>query len=271
MAAVSVSRITCPLCGRGERDKTLITFDTGKVHCHRCGRDKWREIRDALRDSGELPEHEQQPVAIRAPEPHHDGLADWAAECWQASRPLHSEALAYLAARACFIPPPDGDLHFHSRLKHGATGYVGPALVALVTDAVSNKPISLHRTWIRADGTKAPVTPARMLAAKHKARGGVIRLWPDDTVTYGLTIAEGIETALSVAHAFTPAWCVIDAGNMATFPVLSGIESLLIGADGDEVGRRAAQACAGRWLDAGREVAIAEPDLGHDWNDEAVA
>ncbi len=32
-----------------------------------------------------------------------------------------------------------------------------------------------------------------------------------------------------------------------------------------------AQDCAKRWITAGREVAIAEPDPGQDWNDEAAA
>ena len=66
----------------------------------------------------------------------------------------------------------------------------------------------------------------------------------------------GFETALSLAHAYTPAWACIDAGNLAAFPVLPGVESLVIGADNDPAGIRAAEACAERWTQAGREVHI---------------
>ena len=113
--------------------------------------------------------------------------------------------------------------------------------------------------------------PERMLAANHRAKGGVIRLWPDECITFGLAVAEGIETALSVAHAIAPAWACIDAGNLAGFAVLSGIDSLVIATDGDEVGRRAAKECAARWRRAGRQIAIVDPGDGRDWNNEATA
>jgi hypothetical protein len=130
--------------------------------------------------------------------------------------------------------------------------------------------MTLHRTWIQADGEKANVEPARLLLGKHRKAGGVIRLWPDDAVTTSLAIAEGIETALTVATARAPVWSVIDAGNMAGFPVLDGVESLLIAADHDSAGLSAAEQCAERWYRAGREVRIAKsPVPGEDLNDLA--
>jgi len=137
---------------------------------------------------------------------------------------------------------------------------------------VSREPLTLHRTWICANGDKAACDPPRMLLGNHRKAGGVIRLWPDDAVTTGLGIAEGIETALSLAHGFTPVWACIDAGNLAAFPVLEGIESLVIAADHDEAGISAANACATRWTDAGREVRIVMPDQAKtDLNDLARA
>lgn len=91
-------------------------------------------------------------------------------------------------------------------------------------------------------------------------RGGVIRVWPNEAVTRGLGIGEGIETALAAAHAFTPVWSVIDAGHMSKFPVLDGIESLVIFADHDDAGIKAARTCAQRWADAGRDVRIVLPE-----------
>lgn len=136
--------------------------------------------------------------------------------------------------------------------------------MGLITDAVTRQPLSLHRTWIQADGRKADVDPPRLLLGGHRKQGGVIRLWPDEAVTVGLGIAEGMETALSLAWAFAPVWACIDAGNLAAFPVLSGVEALTIGADNDAAGAAAAQECAARWATADDEVFItkqAENDL----------
>ena len=130
----------------------------------------------------------------------------------------------------------------------------------------------MHRTWIQANGEKADVKPTRMLLGGHSKAGGVIRLWPDEAVTHGLGVAEGVETALSLAHAFKPAWACIDAGNLARLPVLGGVESLLIAADHDEAGVTAAEACAQRWAEAGREAHIALPEARKtDFNDLARA
>ncbi len=51
----------------------------------------------------------------------------------------------------------------------------------------------------------------------HQKKGGVIRLWPDVEVTIGLALAEGIETALSAAIAFTPIWSTVDKDNLSDF------------------------------------------------------
>ncbi len=183
-----------------------------------------------------------------------------------------NDAFAYLMKRNCVIPPADGDLRYHPALKHPPSGMSLPALVALVTDIVTRKRIGMYRGWTCADGTKAAVDPPRMLLGGHRKAGGVIRLWPDDAVTTGLGIAEGIETALSLAHAFTPVWSVIDAGNLAAFPVLPGVECLTIAADHDDVGIAAAHACAERWTAAGREVRIVMADTPKaDMNDLARA
>jgi hypothetical protein len=198
-------------------------------------------------------------------------LSDFGRELWASCRRLDGDALDYLKARRCVIPPLDGDLRWHSGLHH-PSGYTGAALVALVTDAITCEPMTLHRTWIRGDGSKAPLDVPRMLLQGHRKAGGVIRLWPDEAVTYGLGIAEGIETALAAAHAFTPMWSCIDAGNLAAFPVLAGIEALTIFADNDASGKgqRAANECAERWA-SHAEVTIVEPThAGTDFADEVV-
>lgn len=143
--------------------------------------------------------------------------------------------------------------------------------MALVTDARDQeRRLTLHRTWINADGNgrKACVQPARLLLAGHAKAGGVIRLWPDCEVTRGLGVAEGIETALTLARGFTPVWSMIDAGNLAAFPVLRGIESLTVAVDHDPAGVKAFHTVAERWHGAGREARkVIAPHPGDDLND----
>lgn len=245
-------RQQCPECGRNDRDRTLgVRVDErgGVAHCFRC--------RYVETSAGEVRRPGQPPQAAAA---QHEVLSDYGHELWRATRPLAGEALAYLQARQCVIPPADGHLRWHPALKHPPSGAVAPALVALVSDAITGQPLTLARTWVRADGRKAGLDPSRMNLGGHRKAGGVVRLWPDESVTQGLGLAEGVETALSLAHAFTPVWACLDAGNLATMPVLAGVESVLIAADHDLAGTAAAEACGARWVSAGREASIVMPD-----------
>lgn len=190
------------------------------------------------------------------------GLQPWAQRLWDDSKPLSGMALAYLESRLCAIPPAGGDLRWHDAVKH-PSGYVGAALIGLVTHIVTNEPMSLHRTWITPNG-KAGLDKARLLIANHPVKHGVIRLWADDAVTNGLGIAEGIETALSLAHEYQPVWAAISATNMGDLPVLDGIESIMIAVDTDDAGQLAAQRLGHRWVQAGKEaftISVASGDL----------
>lgn len=172
---------------------------------------------------------------------------------------------AYLLSRKCALPPADGGLRHHDGLAHESGG-TWPAMVGLITNAITGEAMGWHRTWHTGAGGKAPVTKSKMALGPKK--GGVVRLWPDEFVTSGLAIAEGIETALSMAHDYKPVWSSLDAGNLADFPVLAGIETLVIGADNDPAGIKAASECANRWAAAGVEVQVIAPiEEGDDWND----
>jgi len=174
----------------------------------------------------------------------------------------------YLEHRHCALPPADSDLRYLPGNER-----FPPSLCALVTDCVTNEPMTLHFTRLAADGRgKAGTERDKTLLAGHPKAGGVIRLWPDEAVTHGLAIAEGLESALAAAHMFTPVWSTVDAGNMKRFPVLDGIEALTIFADNDLAGLDAARTCGRRWRDAGREVRVLKSrKLGHDVADEVAA
>ncbi|MBX5462975.1 MAG: toprim domain-containing protein [Steroidobacteraceae bacterium] len=258
----------------------ITTDERGTISfCHRCH--YWRsEWRAACRKCGTLFELVSDPDGTIGTCPHCGDTSarterlhieptrvtraeplDWsprAEAIWRRTRPLAgSLGEVYLRHRGCRLPPADGDLRYLP-----PTGSHPPTLCARVTDAVTARPLSLHFTRLAPDGrSKAGTGRDKLLLAGHRKRGGVIRLWPDEAVTYGLGIAEGIETALAAARLYTPVWACIDAGNLAALPVLPGIECLAIYADHDDAGTRAAQECARRRKAADREVVIYRPRM----------
>jgi phage/plasmid primase-like uncharacterized protein len=122
--------------------------------------------------------------------------------------------------------------------------------------------MSLHFTDLHDDGTHR-----KRLLKSHAKAGGCIKLWPDESVTLGLGIAEGVETALTLAHGYQPVWAAIDSANLATLPVVGGIESLVIAEDGDKAGKDACEELARRWSLAEREIAIIKSPANADLND----
>ena len=261
--SVGQYRITCPHCGKGPNDKSAgITINSdlsGVIHCFRC---QYVEYRKNDRSTPRRESFKQLTPSTSAAK--RTTLSDWGWAIWNQSSPVGGTAAQYLKSRRCTLPPKDGHLRWHPNLKH-PIGYVGPALVALVTNALTGTALSLHRTWITETG-KASVSPPRMQLAGHSLVSGVIRLWPDDFVTSGLGIAEGIETALSLAHGYQPVWSVIDANHMASMPVIRSVEVLMIAKDNDSAGRKAAIACAKRWSAAGKKVLITT-QAANDMND----
>lgn len=241
---------TPSLSVRDGADGVLLTCFSG------CDR---RDVIAALRDLGLWPERDERPVQQRrratapAPKPAQPrtALADWARELW--ARCLRIErtdaAGAYLASRACALPHPDGDLRWHPTLKH-PSGHVGPALVGLITAAVdADRQMSLHRTWIdpARPGSKADIDRPRLMLAGHPVAGGVVRLCPDEAVTYGLAVAEGIETSLVAARGFTSVWACLSAGGIAALPYLYPLDALTVIVDHDPAGMQAFEAVARRW------------------------
>lgn len=267
-------RMRCPACGKDRRaDKTLgVTIDhtgRGVAHCFRC--EFVETYTPGHHQRQPHPHHHREPlqrVAVQT-SAQHETLSPAGRALWRAAHPLlpGTPGSHYLNMRRCVLPPVDGHLRWLPAHRH-PTGHTGPALVALLTDAATHEPRSLHFTWI-AGCRKADVKPPRLLLAGHRKAGAVCRLWSDDAVTCGLGIAEGIETALSLAHAFTPVWACVDAGNMAAFPALPGIDTLVIARDRDPAGERAAAECSARWVAAGKTVLVTQQTV-NDLNDTAA-
>ena len=192
-----------------------------------------------------------------APVNHHRTLSV-AVRIWDQSVALGPKAIAYFERRGVPVDdvPDHGGLRWHPTCPW--EGGTKPCVVGRYTTAVDNKPRGIWRRPI--DGTKPK--------ALAPTAGCVNRLWPDAAVETALVLGEGVETTLAastrIEHRGTllqPAWAAGSAGNMANFPVLSGIEALTILVDNDSAGERAADQCRARWGAAGREVTLLKPNI----------
>lgn len=179
-------------------------------------------------------------------------------------------AEVYLASRGLRLEP-NAPLRFHPMAwRNPASGAAAPAMLALMTAPDADRGCGVHVTYLRPDGTgKATGDRPKVMLGNP----GIIRLVADAEVTLGLGIAEGIEPGLAIMQraGWRPVWAAASAGGIQRFPVLPGIEALTLFCDAGDGGRRpglrAAEACARRWREAGREARIVVPPAGTDWHD----
>jgi hypothetical protein len=154
-------------------------------------------------------------------------------------------------------------LRWHARCPLGRER--APAMIALMTDAITGDATGIHRSFLTPDGSmKAVDVPnTRMFLG----RSGIIRLSPDEGVELGLGICEGIETGLAIMNiGWRPIWACGSLDRLRRFPVLGGIEALTIFADPKPHEIEGARECALRWQEAGREAWIKRNSRG-DFND----
>jgi len=166
-------------------------------------------------------------------------------------------------------------LRYHPELFN--SGRYWPALVALIQDPLTGKPMGLHRTYLHRDSAgkvrKAPVeAPKRVLGAM---RGGFIPLArgasgkplseaPSEDV---LAVTEGIEDALTIALA-EPAWRVaalVCVRNFLWTRWPTHVRRIRLCADNDRPGSEAAgllSEAAAALAGSGREVQILRPPKG---------
>ncbi len=150
-------------------------------------------------------------------------------------------ARRYLAGRGLSLTPPDV-LRFHSSLPYfDGDKMLGkfPALLAMLTSS-TGQAITLHRTYLTPDGSKAPVESVKKLMAYPKDRkivGGAIRL--DTPASEVLAVTEGLETALAVREASgMPVWCAVNAYLLGHFVPPDAIRKVLVFADKDRPSRQ---------------------------------
>jgi hypothetical protein len=190
---------------------------------------------------------------------------------WRAARPIAGTvAERYLEARGLSFTDPLGDvLRFEprrARLKPGADSEFEhhPALLALIRDVLTGGPCGMHSIHLRNDGSDR-LRDKKGKTSAGRVSGGAVMLSDFADVTMGLTIAEGVETAIGVLmDGLAPAWALCGASNLAKFPVLAGIDALTVAADTGAAGQTAAQEVAARWRRADREARLVSPAFD-DW------
>ena len=101
------------------------------------------------------------------------------------------------------------------------------------------------------------------------SQGGVVQLAP---AADQLLIGEGIETALSAMQATgIPAWAALGTSGLRALDLPEHIRRVTVLADVDAPGIAAANDAAWRWAREGRNVRIARPPSGKDFNDALLA
>jgi hypothetical protein len=275
---VSGYHVIAPGPGHSRLDRSLaIKIDPNAPDgfvCHSFAGDDWRECREHVCQAiqvgtSERPRRRSPPrCPTRSTALADDGSSDRTAlalHLWNGARdPRDTTVAVYLAPRGLTLSDDvaDGVIRFHPNLKFESHRVGG--MLALFRDIATNEPCGIHRTFLDADGRKLD----RWMLGR--AKGAAIKLDADETVTLGLHIGEGFETCLAARLAgFRPVWALGSVSGIAAFPVLAGIDAITILGEVNDDGANysAAQACAARWRDAGREALIVTPLTGDDLND----
>jgi phage/plasmid primase-like uncharacterized protein len=248
----------CPACGY--KNSLRVTTQNGKAlwWCGAC--------QDQAAVSAALMGQAAQaaPIAAAA-DTSQAQKREWALNLWRDAQPAVGTVVErYLAARGIALR--DGmPIRFLPDHLCRDSGKRWPVMVALMVDCAGT-PQAIHRTFLARDGRgKAPIaTPRKTLGM---VAGAAVRLAP---VADRLVIGEGIETSISAALMLkAPAWAAISAPNLEfklTLP--ASIREIVIAADHDGPGLKAARAALARWRAEGRNVKIARPQKpGEDFND----
>jgi putative DNA primase/helicase len=212
------------------------------------------------------------------PEPHTKPVEDDeqrirnALRLWdRAVNPRGTLVERYLNSRKLELPTEAANeaIRFHPDCPFGNERF--PAMICLVRNISTDEPQGIHRTALTADGTAIKRGGKTFRVSLGPVGGGAIKVDPDEDVTQGLCVGEGVETCLAGRQmGLHPVWSAVNTGGVAKFPVLPGVDGLHIFKENDASGASArdVEACARRWYEAGRDVVIVEPDSAKDLNDE---
>lgn len=265
----------CPLCGGNDRFRFDDRDGRGTWICNQCGAGDGPELVKRLngvdfKDAAKLVEKFMGRIPKRpSPKPTHPATRDELNRIWKRSQPIvpGSPAGKYLITRCKIVV-------FPMQIREVSNGV--PEMIALVSDN-SGKPVTLHRTFLTLEGTKANGVgrSARKLMPGQLPDSVQIRLsYERDEFLSNINpnvlgVAEGIETALSVRQMYgVNCWSLINSVMMAKWNPPDGVERVIIFGDNDKsfAGQAAAYKLANR-ISAKLSVEVKIPDQVGDWND----
>lgn len=268
----------CPLCGGVDRFRWDNKDGRGSYICGQCGAGdgmklameytgkEYREVASLIDAMiGNLTAETPKPILTE--EKRRDILRD----TYRATQPIQPGDLAhrYLESRGVEELIYPDTLRFAPKLRDGDGG-IRPAMVAMVGVHGQAKFVSMHRTFLKPDGSdKAEMAAPRKLMAGELPDGACVML--SDYTGGPLGIAEGIETALSASALFgLPVWAAINANLMTKWHPPAGCEEVAVFADNDAKfgGQSAAYQLAHRLACKGHAVTVHVPEMaGTDFND----
>ena len=264
----------CPVHGDRKPSLSIHDGDDGKIFIKCFGGCSFVDLREELQgrglwegDSSNRPAPPKaQPILDRS------RLLD---RLWNGAHPVGQASVVsrYLAVRGIELNDWPQDLREHPALvvyEDGKrTNKTYPAMLAAIRN-MEGRPAGLHITFIKSDGSgKAPIdSPRKIIGLKEgSTRGGTVRLMePIDGV---IGIAEGLETALSAyLLTNTPVWSCLNSGGLERAILPGDIKRVIVFADRDCAGLKAAANACERFRREGRECEIMAPDgWKQDFND----
>lgn len=250
----------CPACGYA--DALNLTEKDGKPlwHCHACG--DGDAVAVFLHDPYQAPVPLVHRGVTFRPDAH---KAAFIREIWQQTLPAAGTVVEHYLAQRGLIGPIPPTLRYLPNCLHTPTGKRFMAMVAAVTLWPSRGAVAIHRTYLKPDGSGKIEHPQARMMLGH-ASGGAVRL-----ASHGdrLGIAEGIETALSVQQsASLPMWACLSTSGLQNVVVPDDVREVIICADNDPPGLKAAHTAAERLTALGKRVRISTPPQDEtDFND----
>jgi putative DNA primase/helicase len=268
----------CPVCGGKDRFRFDDKDGKGTWICSQCGAGDGFKLLMQLRgwDFKAAAEHVEEivgkaPVDLKRQDDRSEERQREAMNrLWTSGNIVKDgdPVARYLEGRGISLEQFPAALRYVERCRYQTDGDPAywPAMIAKVSGP-DGKPLTIHRTYLTMDGTKAPVEAPRRLMPSKLVNGCAVRLSEPGPV---MGIAEGIETALSatILHGVRT-WAAINSGMLMKWDAPPGTTSVIIYGDNDPLfgGQSAAYALAHRLSVAGLDVNVEmPPQTGDDWN-----
>lgn len=268
----------CPMCSGADRFRFDDKEGNGTWICSKCGAGDGMSLAMTYTGKGfaEIASlvdgmvgnlTSDTPTPTRSPEDVRDMLRD----TWRATQPIEPGDVAhkYLASRGVDELIYPEALRFAPKLRDGDGG-VRPCMVAMISAPGHEKFVSMHRTFLKPDGSgKAEMDAPRKMMPGTLPDGACVALSAFRGGALG--IAEGLETAMSASALYgLPVWAALNTALLRKWVPPAGVEELVVFGDNDAsfAGQAAAFGLAFSQSGKGFPVTVRIPDgVGEDWND----